>query len=93
MPLSALWQTGRQVRGSNGNDDTSSEETNDETSDEPTDKPLSTEEIYKLYENRTDLEDSIDEQLSAKEIIKLIENYKNHEEVLTDANEDDHCTE
>lgn len=72
--------------------DETSDETIDETSDETIDKPLSTEEIIKLYENRTDLDVNMDEQLSVEEIIKIIENDEDVE-AFADVNDDDSCTE
>ena len=49
---------------------------------------MSTEEIIKLYEHRTDLDDDMYKQLSAEEIIKLIENQDDEETFA-----DDSCTE
>ena len=51
------------------------------------------EEICKLYENRTSLDDTSNEQLSADEIIKLLENEEDNEETFTDVNEDNLCTD
>ena len=84
----------------NDNDETSddanyeiSDEINDEISYETTHKPLSTEEICKLYENRSSLDDTTHEQLSAEEIIRLYENEEDEEETFTDVNEDNLCTD